>query len=64
MLKRMRMLAALMVLFSAYLVAGNEGAEAVALSQEFKVILVSLVVSGVCGVLWYAITRDTDDWDD
>ncbi len=51
-------------LSAAYLVAGNEGAEAVTFSQEFKVFLGCLVVSGVCGVLWYAITRDTDDLDD
>jgi prolipoprotein diacylglyceryltransferase len=64
MIKRMGMIAALMVLFSAYLVAWNEGSEAVTFSNEFKLILLCVVASIVGGVVWYAMTRDTDNWDD
>lgn len=64
MIKRMGILAALFVLFSAYLVDGNEGSEAVTFSNEFKVILICVVASIVGGVIGYAMTRDTDNWDD
>lgn len=64
MLKRMGMLAALMVMFSAYLVAGNEGAESFTFSQEFKVILLCIVASVVSGALWYAFTKNNNHWDD
>lgn len=62
MIKRLGMLSALMVLFSAYLVAGNEGE--IKMSNEFWVILGCVVACGVSWLLWYIFSRDTDGWSD
>lgn len=64
MIKRMGILAALFVLFSAYLVAGNENAGRIELSNDFWVVLGCIVGCACLGILWYAITGDTDNWDD
>lgn len=49
MIKRLGMLSALMVLFSAYLVAGNEGE--IKMSNEFWVILGCICLCAVFGAL-------------